>query len=322
MRTVHGGRVGWFLCTTMFVKLAVAVPNNNLQLAKVLTCPLTGTKPLLNAVPPLEHCRWYQDFSCCSNKQTIHTHHTVLQKYGPKFQHCPGCLHNIEVLHCAMTCSPSQNNFVLTTPQVKRAKSPRVAVRICHSFCLDLYRSCAGALPDTGTGKNNANTQSSLFRQDLTSVLEASAKFCTSHLAESFGYLASSFDVVVVDDLDRASNVEHKCIGQFDMPLVEPVCDPYSVGTGRVDNNGTIKLPWRYEVSVVCAFFVVLGGVICAGYAMYRVQMKAKEMEYGEYHSQGFSPGRTLRRARESYFVDERDSIGDDEHSGLLSAEL
>jgi len=300
----------------MFVKLAVAVPNNNLQPAKVLTCPGSGTKPLLNAVPPLEHCRWYQDFSCCSNKQTIHTHHTVLKTYGPKFQHCPGCLHNIEVLHCALTCSPSQNTFFPTTPLVKK-KSHRLAVRICHSFCLDLYRSCAGALPDTG--KNGANSRSSLFRQDLTSVLDASAKFCTSHLAESFRL----FDVIVVDDLDRASNVEHNCIGQFDMPLVEPVCDPYSVGTGRVDNSGTIKLPWRYEVSVICAFFVVLGAVVCAGYAMYQVQMKAKEMEYGEHHSRGFnSPGRTLRRARESYFVDERDSIDGDEHSGLLSAEL
>ena len=137
----------------------------------------------------------------------------------------------------------------------------------------------------------------------------------------------------MVDDLDKASNSEHLCIGQFDMHLIEPECDPYEKkNEAGMKESGTLLVPWRYEVSVVLAFFVVLGAVICAGYAMYRVQMNAKEMEFrnngdgGPYRDfqEDLSPliktDRKLHRARQSYYIDERDAI--DEKTGLMSAEL
>ena len=309
---------------------------------KPKTCPISKTKPQKNPDPGLLHCRWYQDYSCCSNKDSIEVHKSVIRSFGLKYQKCPGCLHNIEVLRCALACSPSQEKFVsYSKPASKKSQKvlPKLTIRVCHSFCLDLFRSCAGVLSAgsfrpkggaMGAGKKGESlkVQESPFRQDLTSLLHDSARFCEQQVSAG-----EKFNVEVVDDLDKASNSEHLCIGQFDMHLIEPVCDPYEKkNDAGMKESGTLLVPWRYEVSVVLAFFVVLGAVICAGYAMYRVQMNAKEMEFrnngadGPYRDfqEDLSPliktDRKLYRARQSYYIDERDAI--DESSGLMSAEL
>ena len=99
-----------------------------------------------------------------------------------------------------------------------------------------------------------------------------SARFCEQQVSAG-----GKFHVQVVDDLDKASNSEHFCIGQFDMTnCLWPVRKENEPGWRKVvifRFLGGTRFRWYWHFSLCLA-------VICAGYAMYRVQMNAKEMEY------------------------------------------
>ena len=155
---------------------------------------------------PMRHCPMYRKLSCC-RESTAKKLFLQPETNLPGNSICPGCVHNIRSLQCAMLCSPWQHHFF----QVKGA---RKQLRLCNSFCTSFMRSCGEIQTMLNSTVNDLYINGAT--KESADERRAAAMFCTDY----FGRSKTGFEVEVVEDSESCFGHTH----------IEPiaVCDPFA----------------------------------------------------------------------------------------------
>ncbi len=245
-------------------------------------CPLTGKRPG-PAQPKLQNCRQYQALSCCNNSVARSTHSAAVSNFAKQYAACPGCVHNLAALQCAIPCSPLQQKF-LTAAAAKGGGSPRPTVRLCLSFCVSLFRSCGDAVLGTNASVSDMYYAASELvttarpaggsDDNAAAADDDEVRAATHFCLDQFQYIPGIGAVVVKDASIGVEGAEPMCYGHTHLAEVLDTCDPFEdvrfwhvVGESMNPKHGGILL-------------IVLLLILCAagsvGYAMVLVRRKTR----------------------------------------------
>ena len=161
-------------------------------------CALTHTAPARPS-PPLPFCRQYANYACC-DAATAKGARALFTTAHP-FASCPGCVHNLATLKCAIQCSPNQHRFIAPSPclpgkSCSKADHPaKQTVELCESFCLSLFRSCGNVVPSGSAVSiidkyfyGNRKTEEKAAGDIENDEMVAAKKFCVDQFDNESNY--------------------------------------------------------------------------------------------------------------------------------------
>lgn len=247
--------------------------TSRLPLLHAPVCPLTKTPPQ-KAYPLLTTCRQYEELSCCNAETATRARKPFTQAHP--YAMCPGCVHNLAALQCAIHCSPHQGNFVVSSEKTILSKTSKnisssPMVRLCDSFCLSLFRSCGDVIfsgEQNRVGQIYRSTRRRIHGEKLfgsnkdRSEIWAAREFCLDQF-RAHGH----FHVEVVDD-----RADEKCFGQNLAAFSD--CDPFE--SERFWHVMDKSMQFKHGLGLALVSLMLLGAAACVGYAMTVARRRAE----------------------------------------------
>ena len=258
------------------------------------TCALTRAPPTRPS-PPLGFCRQYAHSACC-DAATAKLARTPFTAAHP-FASCPGCVHNLATLQCAVRCSPTQSRFVaphlcppanVTCDKANPFAKPKV--ELCAAFCRALFRSCSKVVPRGGTTSIAEEYFDSTARQTKKNIkgegstggvdgdddteMAAARLFCLDQFKDSFKEFTVS--IVKYDEQAHIDGGRH-CLGHvFGEGTVgfSADCDPFE--DDRFWHVMSESMEVKHGVGLALVSLMLLAAAACVGYAMTVARRRAE----------------------------------------------
>ena len=247
------------------------------------TCALNQMLPARPS-PLLGSCRQFANYACCDAAVAKKARAPFTAAHP--FASCPGCVHNLATLQCAIQCSPIQSRFIVPAvcpPGIKCDGIIPVAkptVQICESFCVALFRSCgkvmsgATSIADKYFAKQKSYMEKAgaVGGRDYSEEVAAAREFCL----DQFDGNKQQFAVSIVEySTDMTS--ESRCFGHgFGESIVgfSVDCDPFE--DERFWHVMSESMEFKHGLGLALVSLMLIAATVCVGYAMTVARRRAE----------------------------------------------